>query len=252
MKKILLILSALAACCLCCWAFVSISSNHFEVSADGVTFHQVNLVCGAATDIGCGSRSKPILLDLEKEASIKEAWLNRQGTIVAIVWEEGVEPNIKVVPATFKKHGKSMETLSGSDYSEQLNSFKKDKWYKGKEVDELSMEEAGRIASQIIDPMVDDGLLSKEIAAKMFDEVEQYIQNQFMTLQDVSLLSTTTYYDQWEKDIQLIAEQYVSKDKMPKIEMYSPATSSCKKGAERCCSKDDKCCSSSWWSALFN
>jgi len=72
-----------------CVAFINIPDSNFEVPEVGITFHSVNLVCGAATDIGCGSRSKPILLDLQKEPSIKEAWqingnpirVNLSGTI---------------------------------------------------------------------------------------------------------------------------------------------------------------------------
>ena len=57
-------------------------------SADNeiITFYDVPLVCGAAPAIGCGSRAKPLLIDLERQSAIKEAWLNRAGTIVAIVW----------------------------------------------------------------------------------------------------------------------------------------------------------------------
>jgi len=53
-------------------------------SADNeiITFYDVPLVCGAAPAIGCGSRAKPLLIDLERQSAIKEAWLNRAGTIV--------------------------------------------------------------------------------------------------------------------------------------------------------------------------
>ena len=111
-----------------------------------------------------------------------------------------------------------------------LLGFKHDKWYRGHEVDELSMEEAGRIANQIIEPLIEDGLLSKAEASQMFLEVEKYIQQQFMTLEDVSLLSTATYYDGWEKEIEAIGAKYIPNGKMPKIEMCRP----------------------SWFSSLFN
>ncbi len=240
MKKSLIILGAILAVSLGSWAYVSMASNHFEVPEEGITFHEVPLVCGAAPDMGCGSRSKPILLELQNEPTIKEAWLNRQGTVTAIVWEEGVEPNVKVVPAIFKKHSlsrfpigsKSFKTLESEDYKAELASFfqrnsseKSDRWYKGKEVDELSMEEAGRIASKIIDPLVTDGTLSEEDASAFHTEVEAYIQNEFLTLEDVSLLGTTEYYDRWEVAIMKMGEKY-SVD-MPKVEMCPP--SSCKK-----------------------
>ena len=51
-----------------------------------ITFYKTPLVCNAAPEIGCGSRAKPALLELEKNPAVKEAWLNRPGTVVAIVW----------------------------------------------------------------------------------------------------------------------------------------------------------------------
>lgn len=243
--------AALLGCFFALVAFVSISNASFEVPEEGITFHQVNLVCGAATDIGCGSRSKPILLDLQKEPYIKEAWLNRTGTIVAVVWEKGIEPNVKVVPTTFKSHGKSIETLVDSDHQEQLSSFKKDRWYMGQDVDELSMEEAGRIATQIIDQLIKLEALSKEDATQMHTEVEAYIQNEFMVLEDVNLLSTPSYYQQWEKDIREIGAKYTDADKLLELQVIYPAGASCKKDSKSCCSSS--CCSSSsWWSRLFN
>lgn len=51
--------------------------------ADRVSLFQVPLTCEAAPQIGCGRMSKPILLELERDPGIREAWLNRTGTVVA-------------------------------------------------------------------------------------------------------------------------------------------------------------------------
>lgn len=118
--------------------------------------------------------------------------------------------------------------MAGKDHRAQLRSFKKDTWYKGERVDELSMEEAGRIAHQVVDPLVEQGLLSNSDGKLMHAEVEQYIQQEFMELQDVSLLSQTSYYDQWEEKISEIAARYIPKDKVPKFELCGTAEKSCK------------------------
>src|SRR5687768_6562465 len=60
---------------------VLISSPHY------VTFYEVQLVCPAAPGIGCGSAAKPLLLELEANRGVREAWLNRKGNIIAVVWE---------------------------------------------------------------------------------------------------------------------------------------------------------------------
>jgi len=56
---------------------------------DRVSLFEVDLRCEAAPEIGCGSRSKPVLLELEREPIIAEAWLNETGTVLAIVGMEG-------------------------------------------------------------------------------------------------------------------------------------------------------------------
>jgi hypothetical protein len=55
-----------------------------SINQETIAFYDVPLVCGAAPSIRCGSRAKPLLVDLEQQAPIKEAWLNRTGTIVVI------------------------------------------------------------------------------------------------------------------------------------------------------------------------
>lgn len=50
---------------------------------DRVSFFKVPFQCPAAPQIGCGSASKPILLELQHEPIIAEAWLNQTGTVLA-------------------------------------------------------------------------------------------------------------------------------------------------------------------------
>src|SRR5215472_10466459 len=68
-----------------------------------ITFYDVALVCGAAPAIGCGSRAKPLLIDLEQQSAIEEAWLNRAGTIVAIVWSGPID-TVEVAKPIFERH----------------------------------------------------------------------------------------------------------------------------------------------------
>src|SRR5204862_6491220 len=58
---------------------------------DTVSFYRVQLVCPAAPQIGCGSAAKPLLLELERQPGVAEAWLNRTGTILAIVPKSGAQ-----------------------------------------------------------------------------------------------------------------------------------------------------------------
>src|SRR5207249_11618195 len=68
-------------------ASTSGGENAAATTANRISVFKAPLVCPAAPQIGCGSASKPILLDLERQAGVHEAWLNRAGTIIAVVWK---------------------------------------------------------------------------------------------------------------------------------------------------------------------
>jgi len=62
--------------------------NKIPAAQDRISFYQAQLVCPAAPLIGCGSAAKPILLELERDPHVSEAWLDRPGTNIAVVWKE--------------------------------------------------------------------------------------------------------------------------------------------------------------------
>jgi len=68
-------------------ASTSGGENAAATTANRISVFKAPLFCPAAPQIGCGSASKPILLDLERQAGVLEAWLNRAGTIIAVVWK---------------------------------------------------------------------------------------------------------------------------------------------------------------------
>ena len=109
--------------------------------------------CEAAPDIGCGPISKPILLQLEREAGIAEAWLNGSGTVLAVVWAEnhGQETRTKAVQAALAKNGLTATELGGEARNTELKSFlSADPWYRGADVDILSKQEAKTIAARLV------------------------------------------------------------------------------------------------------
>jgi len=73
-----------------------------SASNEVIIFYDVHLACDAAPAIGCGSRAKPLLMDLERQAAIEEAWLNRAGTILAIIWA-GPAHSAEVAQSVFEK-----------------------------------------------------------------------------------------------------------------------------------------------------
>jgi len=108
----------------------------------------VPLVCPAAPQIGCGSASKPILMDLEKQLGVAEAWLNRAGTIIAVVWKSDSDSETRRKIVADLKEDRGIE-IEGKPRDDAVKDFLSGKgWYRGADVDRLSEEEAGIIAAR--------------------------------------------------------------------------------------------------------
>src|SRR6266496_1858262 len=118
--------------------------------ASTVSFFKVSLQCLAAPQIGCGSVSKPILLQLEKEQGVLEAWLNRAGTTIAVVWKAGADAETRRSVTAELEEDHATE-IQGPSRDEALKDFLSGKgWYRGADVDRLSEEEAGIIATRLV------------------------------------------------------------------------------------------------------
>jgi hypothetical protein len=131
----------------------AMQSNDRGPNSETLAFYKVPLQCPAAPKIGCGSRSKPVLLDLESKPIVKEAWLDRQGTTLAIVWKDGTRAadRATAVIAIKKKHNLSADELTGAARDAALWGFRSGGgWHRGADVDRLSEEEAGIIANRLV------------------------------------------------------------------------------------------------------
>jgi copper chaperone CopZ len=139
------------------------SSKERNIGPERISLFKVSLQCPAAPHIGCGTASKPILLQLEEEPGVAEAWLNRPGTQIAIVWKPEADAAARHnVAAKLTDDAKEMV---GEQHNESLEDFQSGKgWYHGADVDRLSEEEAGIIAARLIRRVEAKTPLSKEKA----------------------------------------------------------------------------------------
>jgi len=125
-----------------------------------VQFYRVGLGCEAASGIGCGIRAKPILERLEANEAIAAAWLHRSGTVLAICWtresadDEAAIAAEKVVDSEERRA--LLETLG-----------RRELWYRGAEVDELSAEEAAVIAARVVGRLRARAELEPDTAAQL-------------------------------------------------------------------------------------
>ncbi len=128
----------------------SVAGNAPTLTADRISVFKAPLVCPAAPQIGCGGASKPILLDLEKQSGVLEAWLNRAGTIIAVIWKPRSDTETRSKVATALKEDRATE-LQGDSRDKAVQDFLSGKgWYHGADVDRLSEEEADIIAARLV------------------------------------------------------------------------------------------------------
>jgi len=84
-----------------------------------------------------------------KNPSIKEAWLNRTGTVYAIVWADADKTN-EVAKPIFTKYQVGFTAAKNNDAKNMQKHSAKKSWYRGADVDKLSIEEAGVIANDAV------------------------------------------------------------------------------------------------------
>ncbi len=127
--------------------------DHVRRSTEDTTFYRVPLTCHAARGLGCGSRAKPVLVDLQKKPIVQEAWLNQTGEILAVVWKPGstAADRQTVVTAVADAHGVSMDELDAGAHEAALTGFRGGAgWHRGTDVDQLSAQEARVIAERLL------------------------------------------------------------------------------------------------------
>ncbi|HEY1033257.1 MAG TPA: hypothetical protein VGD89_15880 [Flavipsychrobacter sp.] len=188
-----------------------------EKTKENISFYEVPLVCGAAPDIGCGSRIKPLFVATEKEKAVKESWTNRQGTVIAIVWNNTTdEQRIKEL---FIKNDIKAERISDTSTLKELNaSFRdKGKWYKGMDVDQLSIEEAGVIASETTGFALEEGFIDSAEATTIKNDIENYFKTELVQVRTLDNLTSDSTQERWRKDAYNIFVNHVGKEKAEKI-----------------------------------
>jgi hypothetical protein len=127
--------------------------NNQTTNLQHVTFYRVPLVCEAASHLGCGTLAKPVLLAIEGEKAVSEAWLNREGTMLAVVWPDQLAHRSSSgrVLGILRQHGLMGAEFGESERLDALKSFASGRdWYRPTGLHRLSDEEAQVIAARII------------------------------------------------------------------------------------------------------
>ena len=138
----------LSACCA-----PRVDAEHHEFPPEQISLFKVPLGCEAAAGLGCGVKAKPILQALARQPAVAQAWLNRGGTMIAVLWGESVVPDLRGehVRSILAERALAARELIGAVRESALREFVSGAgWYRGDAVDRLSTEEAGIIATRLV------------------------------------------------------------------------------------------------------
>lgn len=224
------------------------SSDFMSINNTGVSFYEAPLVCHAAPSIGCGSKAKFMLVDLEKYNDVVEgAWLNKTGTVVAVKWNTKTEAHKKaeIIKTVSTNHNIELTTLAQTEATDYAKTFPNSgEWYRGKEVDILSKEEAGIIAKNTIASYKEKKLIKPSFEKQFQADIEKIYADLFLSISSYKDL-TTEAYNKVEVQIQQAGEKYVGKGKMPYVELCIASEESCEKdkscspgSGKPCCEKN--------------
>lgn len=218
-------------------------ANKNTLTSDGniITFYEVPLVCGAAPEIGCGSRIKPFFIDTDKEKQIKESWSNREGTIIGIIWDTTATDKSareNLIQPIFKKHSIDAKLISDKDeIAGYMASMKKDQWYEGMAVDSLSREEAGVIAEDLTKFALDKGLINEVEKQKIKNDLEEYFKKELVIVRTCNELKAPETQERWRKDGYQIYVTHIGKERADSVSSYYAEYEKMK---EEKCKKDGK------------
>jgi hypothetical protein len=123
-----------------------------QTASDRISLFNVPLACPAAPEIGCGPVAKPVLLELQRQPGIAEAWLKETGTVLAVVGtDSNSESRDSTIHSILEKKGVAATELKGEDRNAELKNFvSRQDWYRGDDVDSLSKREAAIIAARLV------------------------------------------------------------------------------------------------------
>lgn len=137
------------------------------------SFFRVALACEAAPHIGCGPIAAPVLVQLERHPGVREAWLNREGTVLGVLWTD-VGADADTVIRTLGRQGISSGELEGDQRERAHDAFaRRDGWYRPVRLQELSAEEAQVIASRLVRRLQQNIRLPADAAERLMARLEQ-------------------------------------------------------------------------------
>jgi hypothetical protein len=231
---------------LCALALVGLLCSCQNQSSDGnITFYEVPLVCGAAPEIGCGSRIKPFFLDLQMEKGVLDMWTNREGTILAIRWDKAKSNGSdKIAERLFEKHIIEAKVVSDKKKKDSLShNLETDqrRWLKGMAVDSLSLYEARVIAHTLTDFAKNADLINSEEHEKIRKDIESYFSKELVKVRTAEELNSDECQEEWRRNGFLIYQEHIGRQRAEAVSKYFSENELEIMKQESCCSENESC-----------
>jgi hypothetical protein len=226
---------------------ISIGCCRTSLQKESISFYEVPLECGAAPEIGCGSRIKPLFIDLEKESLVDAAWTNWEGSVLAIKWKEAdTDPAAKekLLTGLFKKRDIETNYISDKRIIDSLQSSlltDNTKWLKGMAVDSLSYYEAAVIAHTLSDFAAEAKLISKNEQDSIRRDLTAYFKKELVKVRTEDELKMEETQAKWYKDGFAIYQKYIGNTRTEVVDKYFKEHKIQIMKKESCCSEDKEC-----------
>lgn len=187
---------------------------------NNIKFYEVDLVCNVATNIGCGSRSKPILLKLQNENSIREVKLNRKGNTLVIQWNnQDITSRSLIIASIFSKYNVVIKECNADVQNMQMRFFLNDNknWLDAAHIDELSREEASEVAKQLISVYEKNASLTSRQKTKLRKDIVAIFYDFFLHFESMDQLSDTKHYKTLISQVIKLSKNYLNTKNTPDV-----------------------------------
>ncbi|MCI0708249.1 MAG: hypothetical protein L0Y80_12295 [Ignavibacteriae bacterium] len=200
-----------------------LASCQATVPREVVLYYDVPLTCMEAPDIGCGPAAKPILVELQKRNEVREAWLNRTGTVLAVVGNASMIDSAALTETMeqfFKDKNMRATRMTDRDELNMLTPrFREEgKWYRGTLVDLLSVEEGRTIARNALGHIQNARLLSADEAKAIRSDIDSYFEREATAVRAHGERITSD--EQWYAEMINILAKHVGNERAETIRKF--------------------------------
>ncbi len=126
----------------------------------------------------------------------------------------------------------------------ELNrSLKNDKWYKGMNVDKLSLEEAGVIAKEMVTFGKSKALINEQQGDSIEPKIKNYFKAELVKVRTLAEFGSEQTRNRWRSEVGDLVSKHIGKEKTEELSIaYTKYREAIEKTQESCSKEDKKDC----------